>query len=121
MATRTADVDYAPNGNSNAALVTWEGLLSASSDVGSTFEAADYADRTIQLIGTLGVGGEVTIQGSNDGTNWATLTDHEGNDLVLTALGIRLVAEGPRYLRPAATNGDGTTDLDVIMYARRGR
>ena len=42
------------------------------------FEFVDWADRTIHVYGTFGVGGTVVLEGSNDGTNYVTLTDSNG-------------------------------------------
>lgn len=97
--------------------VLWEGLLNG--DTGSAFDAGEYADRTVQVIGALGTGGSVTIQGSNDGATWFTLTDQTGAALTFTALGAKVAAEAPQWMRPNVTAGDGSTDFDVIMVARR--
>jgi hypothetical protein len=97
--------------------VLWAGLL--NTDTGSSFDAEDMADRSVQIFGTFGTGGAMTFQGSNDGTNWWTLTDSIGAAIVLTAAGGRVVAEAPRFVRPNITGGDGATDLTVLMIARR--
>jgi hypothetical protein len=119
MATRTAVITNQPNSNRNAVLVSWSGLLNG--DDGSPFEAADFADRTVQITGTLGVGGTITIEGSNDGTNWVALTDPQGNAVTKTALGIETIEEAPRYTRPHVTGGDVNTSLVVTLWCRRPR
>jgi hypothetical protein len=119
MATRTGEITYGPNGNMHGALVVWTGLLNG--DDGSAVEGCDYADRTVQINGTFGSGGSVTLQGSNDGTNWYALTDPQGNAITKTAAGLEVIAEGPRYIRPLVTAGDGATSLTVTLWARRNR
>ena len=119
MATRDLTLDGTGDTGDNAGcrFVTWTGLLNG--DVGSPAELAAYSDQSVQLVGTLGTGGKCVIQGSNDGTNWATLNDPQGNILELTALKIEAIAELVRYVRPNITAGDGTTNLSVIMLAKR--
>lgn len=104
--------------------VRWNGLLQTSSDTGEAFECPGAADRSVQLLGTLGTGGAVTIEGSNaaaPGVNdWGVLTDPQGNNLVLTSIGkVEAVSEVTRWIRPRVTAGDGTTNLDVALVARR--
>jgi hypothetical protein len=120
VAERTAVATrYTTTGNRNAILVTWTGLLNG--DTGSRIEESDFADRTVQISGTFGSGGSVTIEGSNDGTNWDALTDPQGNAITKTAAALESITEAPRYLRPNVTAGDGTTDLVVTIWCRRGR
>ncbi len=96
----------------------WTGLLNG--DNGSAIELADYPDRSFQIEGTAGAGLSVSIQGSNDGTNWVILTDPQGNALTFTAIDrIEQVEEVCRYMRPIVTAGDGTTNLVVTMFGRR--
>lgn len=116
MATRTATTSTSNTGVGERSVVTWAGLLNG--DDGSAVEAWDFPDRSIQVIGTLGTGGQVTWQGSNDGTNWATLTDLAGANLVITALGVKMPAPITRYVRPLVA-GDGSTNLTVVLFCRR--
>jgi len=98
-------------------LVTWTPLL--VNDTGGPVDIADFPDRTFQLVGTFGVGGSVTLEGSNAGVTYAALTDPQGNAITKTAASIETVTEAPRYIRPNATAGDGTTSLTVTIFARR--
>jgi hypothetical protein len=89
-------------------------------DSGAPAQIPEFANKTVQVLGTFGVGGSVTLQGSNDGgTTWFTLTDPQGNPLTFTAAGGEYVAETPEKIRPLVTAGDGTTDLTVIVVASR--
>jgi hypothetical protein len=100
-----------------AAVFTWTGL--DSDDSGIAIECVDYTDRTVTVTGTFGVAGSVTLQGSNDNTNWFALTDPQGNAITKTSAGMELVVEAPVYIRPLVTGGDGTTSLTVTLFCRR--
>ncbi len=116
MATRNGTHAYVPPVE-NCKTVTWEGLLNG--DDGSPVQWSDFADRSIQVIGTFGAGGNLRIEGSNDGTNYATLNDPQGNALDFTSAKIEQALECTRYMRPRVTAGDGTTDIDVILFMRK--
>lgn len=116
MATRTATITYGLGG-ARAALVEWTGLLNG--DDGSPVDLIDYPDRCVQFTGTFGVGGSVTVEGSNDGTNYVALTDPQGNAITKTAAAIEQIVEVPRYIRPRVTAGDGTTAIAVNLVARK--
>lgn len=100
-----------------AALIGWTGLLNG--DTGAPVELVDNVDRTATITGTFGAGGSVTIQGSNDGTNWFPIVDPQGNAVTKTAASMELMTEAPRYFRPIVTAGDGTTSLTVLVLCRR--
>lgn len=120
MATRSPTVTMCPDGALKTVQVVWSGLLQTSSDVGGAVNYTEFTDRSVQLTGTLGTGGQVPIEGSNDGSEWQTLTDADGNDIVLDEIGqIKQVAEVTKYIRPGTTTGDGDTVLNVILIARR--
>lgn len=115
MATRTPTVSYAQDGP--YVIVTWTGLL--NTDDGAPVTFVDYPDRTAQVTGTFGVGGSLRIEGSIDGTNYAALTDPQGNDINITAAKLELVTELVKQIRPRITAGDGTTSLTCSMILRR--
>jgi len=119
MATRSVVPTYAPNGQGNGVMVEWSGLLNG--DDGAPFEGVDFADRTVQISGDFGTGGSLTLQGSNDGTNWYAVTDPQANAITKTAAGLEVISENPRYMRPIVTAGDGATNLAVKIWARRSR
>ena len=123
MAVRTFTVIQNPWDASGIILVKWTGLTKATDDTGTPFVCPHYADKSIQLIGTLGVAGECTIQGSNMATSptYATLADPQGNALVMTGLKIEQVLENTYLIRPSITNGDANTLLDVYMLVFSAR
>lgn len=70
----------------------------------------------VQAVGTFG-GATVTMQVSNDGTNWATLQDAEGGDVAGTAAFMHEFSTSAVYMRPALASGSAN-DIDVIMVMR---
>lgn len=92
----------------------WEAVTEA--DVGAATKCAQYSDKTVQVVGTFG-GSTLTMQGSNDGTNWFTLTDPAGANVAFTVTGAKLIAENPLYIRPSCTGG-ASTDLDVYVIGK---
>ncbi len=103
---------------------SWDSLRNG--DTGAPLKAAGggsfMPDKCVHIIEVAsGAGDTVVIQGSNDGTNWITLTDIHSNAMSYAAAALIQVSENPLELRPNITGGDGTTDFDVIivMYAVR--
>src|ERR1043165_2163120 len=111
MATRTKSISGPTSfGDDNVRVVSWSGLTQASLDDGEAFEMPGWSDRSVQVLGTLGTGGSVRIEGSNVAapsvSDWATLTDPQGNALDITSLKIEAISELTRWIRPRVTAGD---------------
>lgn len=100
-----------------AQLVVWTGLLNG--DTGAPIKFPASAFKSIQFNGTFGAGGTIVLQGSNDGTNYYTLTDPQGNAISKTAAGLEAIEEICLWIRPSVTAGDGTTDLTATLLVRR--
>ncbi len=100
-------------------IMQWTPLTFSGTDSGSPFMSGQWADRSVQVLGTFGAGGNLRWEGSNDGTNYAVLTDPQGNALDFTSAKIETVTELTAYVRPRVTAGDGTTSVTVVMFARR--
>ena len=81
---------------------------------------SDYADRNCQVSGAFGGGGNLRIAGSNQSA-YVALNDPFGTALNITAASVKGITEIPLLTRPEVTAGDGTTDLDVTIVARRSR
>lgn len=107
-----------PEGDDSVLLLGWSGLL--LTDTGSAVQFAKYADRCIQVTGTFGAAGSVTLEGSNDGSSWFTLSKMSGGPATFTAAGGSQILDNPLFVRPNVTAGDGTTDLTVTLCARTG-
>lgn len=102
----------------NTVRITYTGLTTA--DDGEPFQLPEYSDRSVQLTGTLGVGGTMAIEGANDDVpTYQTLTDQNDNNLSLNALKTEQVMQVTLRTRPRPTAGDGTTNLNVIFLCRR--
>lgn len=97
-------------------VLTWTGL--ANGDSGSPVEMPGSADRTVQVFGTFGSGGNCRIEGSNNGSNWSALTDPQGNALDISSEKIETITEITRYMRPRITAGTGVS-LTICMLVRR--
>jgi hypothetical protein len=103
-------------GTLSGRVITWPALANgeAGDPVGGDFAA--YSDRSVQIDGTFGAGGAVTIEGSLDGITYYPLSTPAGVALALTTAGLKQVLESVQYIRPRCTAGDGTTALKVQMY-----
>lgn len=95
-----------------------------NTDTGVAISAAKFKDKTVHIYGTFGAGGSVTLRGSNkaapsDATSgdWVTLTDAQANAITKTADAIEVLLEGPLWISPICTAGDGTTaiTLDIVV------
>ncbi len=91
-------------------------------ETGDSVDVARWQEKSIQ-IPTAGTS-TITVQGSNDGTNWATLhskdTGADGDLNTLSALGAGLypILENPRLIRVVAAAGD-TNDLAICLFGVR--
>ena len=89
----------------------------STGDTGIQVALTDFADRAIQISGTFG-GATVTIQGSNDGTNWNTMRDPASVAMTFTAADIKQMLEMALYVRPIVTGGAGVS-ITVVMAGRQ--
>lgn len=117
MATKTATVENGIPGDDAVVRITWANM--ANGDDGTPVQHIQWADRSLQVVGTFGAGGNLRWEGSNDGTNYATLTDPQGNALDITTAKIEQISEITAKARPRVTAGDGTTSLTVTLLLRR--
>lgn len=113
MATRTAKHEWISKGVCKS---TWTGLL--NTDDGSYLDAVILPTKTVQVSGTFGAGGSVTIEDENG----APLHDARGgtgatNAVAITAAGVVKLSENPLKLRPRVTAGDGTSTLTVVIIS----
>lgn len=125
MGTITGSLERIESFGDACHVITWA-LLTTTNNYGSAVEMPGSADRCIQLLGTLGTGGAITLYGSNKAspdaatdTDWAVLTDPQGNNIVLSTLKVEAVTELTRWVRPKITAGDGATSLTAVLLLRR--
>lgn len=102
-----------------AALYTWAPLTATNADGGSV-TAHEYGDRTVQFSGEFN-GATAVLQGSNDGSEWFSLTDPQGNAISKTASALETVMEVPRFTRVNTSGGGGSQDITVTLFCRRTR
>lgn len=105
-------------------IVQW--LNMANTDSGAPYGFTQWADRSVQVSGTFGLGGSARWEGSNLASpavdaDYAVLTDPQGNDLNIAAAKIEAVTELVRWSRPRITAGDGTTAITVTLVAFNSR
>lgn len=117
MATVNPTVTTDVTGDGSVAQFVWA-LTTANTD-GLPVEWVSYSDRTFSAVGTWG-GATVTIEGSNDGTNWVPLSDAAGAaDATATANKAMTVVELTRYVRPNLTVPGTGAAVTVALIARR--
>lgn len=104
-------------GDTNFVLATWAGLTKTTDDTGAPIEIPGKHIRSVQVTGTPGTGGTLVIEGSNDGTTYATLGDNQGTAVSFTAAGLKSIGTVPRYIRPRVSAGDVTTSFGVVLLA----
>lgn len=98
-------------------LATWTAL--ATGDTGKPVSGVGLSDRSVQMTGTFG-GATVVLEGSNDGTNYTTLTDTAGSALSFTSAGLKQVLQITKYIRPSVSGGAGVSiNCNVLMAGRK--
>jgi hypothetical protein len=113
MANINPNISY-PQGAQSVVKASW---ALGNADTGVAIDRTDFADRSVQVEGTFGAA-TVTIQGSNDGTNWETLRDPQGVALSFTSAGLKQILETTLYIRPVSSGGTGTA-LTVTLVGRK--
>ena len=98
-------------------LITWPNLGNA--DVGQAYETKWHRDFCVTVVAPTYGSATIVLQGSNDGTNWVTLNDPQGNAISFTTGTPKLeqLLEVPRYIRPSTSGGTGT-DITVQLYGK---
>lgn len=99
----------------------WTGLLNGDDGAPLSVEkgAVVFSDKTVQVTGTFGVGGNVIIEGSNSNASYKPLNDPQGTPLsTITDETVSTILENPADIKPRVSAGDGTTDLTVIIVGR---
>lgn len=106
-------------GGPTSMVIIWP--LMQNGDTGQPAVFPEWADVSHQVVGTFGAGGNVAIEGSNDGVNYGTLNDPFAVPLNYTgaSLAPRQAVEHAQNIRPHVTAGDGTTSLSVFSLFRR--
>lgn len=124
----TTETFKSPLGVADTIRITWAGM--AKDDTGEPFAAPSWMKRDVQVVGVLGVGGKVLMQGSNFGTpplqpgwpsadaQYGTIHDTDGDAAEFAAAGFARLLEAPIWTRPYISAGDVDTLFTVIMVVR---
>jgi len=98
--------------------VLWEAVKNGDTATALPISEQWGLAASVQATGTFS-SGSVTMQHSNDGTNWFTAKDLQGNNIVLAANGIAEFSLSSAYIRPSFSGGTAETgDVDVIVVFR---
>lgn len=111
MATITPTVSK-PRGSQKTWLVIWAAI--GDSDTCTEVSFPDGADMTVQIVGTFN-SATVVLQGSNDKSNWATLTDPQGNAISKSSAGLEAVEEHPLWVRPSSSGGTASSTTVILL------
>ena len=104
-------------GQNKSVVTTWANF-ETSADSGTPSPTGGFKEVTIQMKGTIGTGGVVSMEGSNDGSTWVILEDKQGDVVTFSAIGVlTAIQELPLLIRPNCSAGAGATDLDIVMIA----
>ena len=101
----------------------WVWANMGDADVGAPLDpdggGIAFADKTVMIVVAAYDSATIAIQGSNDGTNWFTLTNPNNDSLAFT-VGDQLetILENPLYIRPKTSGGQGSTDITVTLAGR---
>lgn len=96
--------------------VIWQGAATGDTFLPFTLKQQYGLAASIQLTGTFG-GATITIQVSNDGTNWVTARGLDTTDITFTAAGYREFSLCAAYIRPSIAGGSGT-GINATMVLR---
>lgn len=100
-------------GEERANVTTWGPLVNGEAgDAISGDRTARAFMGSVQANGVFGAGGNVVIEGSNDGVNWFPAA------AAITVGGIQQIAIYTHYIRPRVTAGDGTTAVLVSLFLK---
>ena len=109
-----------PSADGTGLLATWTALTQTGLDTGDPIDMGKYDRKSIQASGTLGVGGSMLLEWSNDKTNWTTAKDGLGIAIALAASPSgTAILETARWFRPRVTAGDGTTSFTANLWGQR--
>lgn len=118
MATIQATINKALTPDDSVFVLSWSGLAAAG-DVGDAQSFASYSDKTFIVSGTFSGAPTVIIEGSNNGTDWAQISNRQGVGMSFTAIGMNTSQDRPAYVRPRLTAGSGGAAILVTCACHR--
>ncbi len=97
--------------------VIWTPVTEADTFV--AFQASGYADKSVQVTGTMG-SATVLLKGSNDGTNYAGLTDPQGNAISFTTnTVIKQIEEATLWIQPTHSGGSSESVTVTVFMVKK--
>ncbi len=118
MTTVAPTISRPTSGRAGGFLVQWPTM--ANGQTGVPLDLTDFVPVSIQVEGTFGAGGSVTMQMSIDAVpTYETAHDGQGNALTFTSAGFKAIGDNANLIRPNVTAGDGTTALTVSLWVRQ--
>lgn len=99
-------------------IIQW--TLTQASPVGESIQMGGSADRSVQIAGTPD-SSTIVWQVSNDGTNWKTATDPQGNAISTTTSLFEQIMEASRYCRPSSSGGGASQSVLVTLFLKKTR
>ena len=104
--------------NHTRRIATWTGETTAeSASISRYAPLVSLAVSSVQVSGTFG-GATVVLQGSVDGTTYATLKDLQGNNLSFTSAGYAEFSSGAAFIKPSISGGTGDSlNITVSHWA----
>ena len=102
----------------SVSIVTWDGFAIAG-DVGLAIRYAAWSDKTFVVSDTFAGAPSIAIEGSNDGTNWVSLSNRQGTAMNFSAPGMNTSQDRPVYIRPRMTAGTGGASIKVTVACHR--
>ena len=121
MATVSAVISPVNSYRDDAHVISWANI-GTTDNVGSSEPVPGSHIKSVQFDGTFGAAATITLEGSNNGSNWVVLTDLQGNSISKTSAAIEGIQEHTRYVRPKlASGGDGSTAIDITLFVKRIR
>jgi len=104
----------------NCHIIEWAHLTNANTTA-EAIEMGGFSDRSIQIEGTWD-GATVVLKGSNDGANYQTLTDPQGNAISFTSSDrIEQIMELTRYIKPVMSGQGASTDITVTVFMKKAK
>lgn len=103
-----------PPGDGSIVRYSW--TMVTAGDVGAAMPMAQWADRSVSFDGTFGAG-TIVWEGSNNGTDYYTLTDAQTVPISKTAVGLEQAVEISLFARPRVSAT--VTSVVVTCVARR--
>lgn len=112
-----AEISHTSTDLGDNRLVVWENVTQADTFEALNLSQFEYKNQTLQIGGTFG-GATIAVEGSNDDTVYAGLSDQNGTAISVTAAAIRGIGTDPAYIKPVATGGVGQS-VTVKLLLRR--